>query len=211
MKLIETMTEKQVLGLFDIDDLRHLPESIMSLLEGDVEKRDKIYKELIELNNYDMSFDWFSEIYETDLAQRKKNGQDFTPKSVAKLCSLLTGTSEGMVHEPTAGNGSMLIADWWEKRKIRLPWEYFPSRHMINCWELSSRALPILLLNLSIRGMMGYVYHGDVLTMEIKAKYILLNRKDNTLAFSEIIKDVNNNLSIREKKNETERNNTVMG
>lgn len=204
------MTEEQVLRLFRIDDLRHLPEAIMSLLEGDIEKRDRTYRELIELNNYDMSFDWFSDIYETDLAQRKKNGQDFTPNSVARLCSLLTGMPEGVVHEPTAGNGSMLIADWWERRKLRLPWDHFPSRHMINCWELSDRALPILLLNLSIRGMMGYVYHGDVLTQNLKAKYILLNRKDNTLAFSEIIKDVNNNLSIR-RKDEIERNNTVMG
>lgn len=59
---------------------------------------------------------------------------------------------------------------------------------MITCWELSARSIPILLLNLSIRGMMGYVYHGDVLTKEVKQKYILLNRKDDTLAFSEIIK-----------------------
>ena len=35
---------------------------------------------------------------------------------------------------------------------------------------------------------MGYVYHGDVLTKEVKQKYILLNRKDDTLSFSEIIK-----------------------
>ena len=59
---------------------------------------------------------------------------------------------------------------------------------MVTCWELSARSIPILLLNLSIRGIMGYVYHGDVLTKEVKQKYILLNRKDDTLAFSDIIK-----------------------
>ena len=59
---------------------------------------------------------------------------------------------------------------------------------MVTCWELSSRSIPILLLNLSIRGIMGYVYHGDVLENEIKQKYILLNQRDDTLAFSEIIK-----------------------
>ena len=41
---------------------------------------------------------------------------------------------------------------------------------------------------MSIRGIMGYVYHGDVLENEIKQKYILLNQRDDTLAFSEIIK-----------------------
>lgn len=70
---------------------------------------------------------------------------------------------------------------------------------MVTCWELSIRSIPILLLNLSIRGMMGYVYHGDVLTKEIKQKYILLNRKDDTLAFSEIIKDTENKLIIKKE------------
>ena len=68
---------------------------------------------------------------------------------------------------------------------------------MVTCWELSVRSIPILLLNLSIRGMMGYVYHGDILTKEIKQKYILLNRKDDALAFSEIIKDMENKLIIK--------------
>lgn len=70
---------------------------------------------------------------------------------------------------------------------------------MVTCWELSARSIPILLLNLSIRGMMGYVYHGDVLTKEVKQKYILLNRQDDTLAFSEIIK-ANANDEIIQKK-----------
>lgn len=63
---------------------------------------------------------------------------------------------------------------------------------MVDCWELSDRSIPILLLNLSIRGIMGYVNHGDVLTGEIKQRYILLNPTDDTLAFSEIHKVGNN-------------------
>ena len=35
---------------------------------------------------------------------------------------------------------------------------------------------------------MGEVYHGDVLTKEVKQKYILLNRRDDCLAFSEVKK-----------------------
>lgn len=54
--------------------------------------------------------------------------------------------------------------------------------------KLSSRALPLLLLNLSIRGIMGYVYHGDVLEGAVKQKYILLNRTDDTLAFSDVVR-----------------------
>ena len=35
---------------------------------------------------------------------------------------------------------------------------------------------------------MGYVYHGDVLENEVKQKYILLNKRDDSLGFSDVIK-----------------------
>ena len=44
---------------------------------------------------------------------------------------------------------------------------------------------------------MGYVYCGDVLEKTIKAKYILLNRHDDALGFSEIILDETLNKTIK--------------
>lgn len=181
------MKKEELFNLFGIEDLKDLPSAVMNLLDGDIDARNEVYKELIRKNNGDMSYDWFQEIYETELSERKQKKQDFTPNILGVLCSNMTSQS-GSIHEPTAGNGSMIIADWWERCRKKIPWEHFPSQNMITCWELSARSMPILLLNLSIRGMMGYVYHGDVLTKEVKQKYILLNRKDDTLAFSEIIK-----------------------
>ena len=181
------MKKEELFNLFGIGDLKDLPSAVMNLLDGDIDARNEVYKELIRKNNGDMSYDWFQEIYETELSERKQKKQDFTPNILGVLCSNMTSQS-GSIHEPTAGNGSMIIADWWERCRKKIPWEHFPSQNMITCWELSARSIPILLLNLSIRGMMGYVYHGDVLTKEVKQKYILLNRKDDTLAFSEIIK-----------------------
>lgn len=35
---------------------------------------------------------------------------------------------------------------------------------------------------------MGYVYHGDVLEGTVKARYILLNRSDDALGFSDVVK-----------------------
>jgi len=185
------MRKEILFSLFGIEDLRDLPDAVMSLLQGDVEVRNEVYKELIRNNNMDMSYDWFQENYENELSERKQKKQDFTPNSLGVLCSKLTSQA-GSIHEPTAGNGSMIIADWWQRCKQKMPWEHFPAQNMVTCWELSSRSIPILLLNLSIRGIMGYVYHGDVLTKEVKQKYILLNRKNDALAFSEVIKvDIN--------------------
>lgn len=148
------------------------------------------------MNDYDMSYDWFQALYENELSERKQKKQDFTPNSLGILCSKLTSQA-GSIHEPTAGNGSMIIADWWQRCHNKIPWEHFPSQNMVICWELSARSIPILLLNLSIRGIMGYVYHGDVLEKSIKMKYILLNRKDDTLGFSDIIKDPEHKLIIK--------------
>lgn len=181
------MTQEELIHLFKIEDLKDLPQAVMGLLEGERGERDKIYRKLIQLNDYDFSYDWFQPLYEEELAQRKKSKQDFTPKELGVLCSQLT-SQKGTIHEPTAGNGSMIIADWWERCRKLLPWEHFPSQHMVTCWELSSRAIPLLLLNLSIRGIMGYVYHGDVLEGMVKQKYILLNKYNDTLAFSDVLK-----------------------
>ena len=192
------MKKEELFNLFGIEDLKDLPSTVMNLLDGDIDARNEVYKELIRKNNGDMSYDWFQEIYETELSERKQKKQDFTPNILGVLCSNITSQS-GSIHEPTAGNGSMIISDWWERCRKKIPWEHFPSQNMVTCWELSARSIPILLLNLSIRGMMGYVYHGDVLTKEVKQKYILLNRQDDTLAFSEIIK-ANANDEIIQKK-----------
>jgi hypothetical protein len=191
------MNKDDLFKVFLIKDLMDLPNAVTKILDMDLEDRNKIYRELIRLNDNDLSYDWFQEFYESDLSERKQKKQDFTPNSLGVLCSLITSQT-GSIHEPTAGSGSMIIADWWQRCMKLLPWEHFPSQNIVSCWELSDRSIPILLLNLSIRGIMGYVYHGDVLTKEVKQKYILLNRKDDTLSFSEIIKADTNAKIVQE-------------
>jgi hypothetical protein len=188
------MKKSELLQLFEIDDLNKLPVAVETLLFSDQLHRDDIYKKLIKMNNGDMSYDWFQALYEQELAERKQKKQDFTPGSLSNLCSFII-KDNGSIHEPTAGNGSMIIAAWWKRCSGKMPWEIFPSNSIVCAWELSSRSIPLLLLNLSIRGIMGYVYHGDVLENNVIQKYILLNKKDDALAFSEIIK-VNNNAKI---------------
>ena len=42
---------------------------------------------------------------------------------------------------------------------------------------------------MAIRGMMGEVFHGDVLENVAKARYVLLNEQNDGLAFSDIVRD----------------------
>lgn len=183
------MTKTEIFNFFGIRDLLDFPGKVWEILDLPFDERNQIYRELIAANRYDMSYDWFQEAYEEELAQRKKDKQDFTPNEVGTLASKLTAHPKGIIHEPTAGNGSMIIADWWNRCRKGTPWEFFPSENMVDCWELSDRAIPLLLMNLSIRGIMGYVNHGDVLEQTRKMRYVLLNRHDDGLGFSEIVRD----------------------
>lgn len=181
--------DKELLSLFGIADVMDLPSAVGGLLFADKGKRNAVYHRLMELHDHDMSYDWFQKLYEREFAQRKNQKQDFTPPEVTSIVSKIAlGEEPGSVHEPTAGTGGLVISAWWERCRRGLPWEFFPSRNMVTCWELSDRAIPLLLLNLSIRGIMGYVYHGDVLEGKVTQKYILLNKTDDCLGFSDVIK-----------------------
>lgn len=103
------MNKDDLFKVFLINDLMDLPNAVTKILDMDLEDRNKIYRELIRLNDNDLSYDWFQEVYESDLSERKQKKQDFTPNSLGVLCSLLTSQT-GSIHEPTAGNGSMIIA-----------------------------------------------------------------------------------------------------
>lgn len=168
------MTKQQLLTIFEIEDILDLPKAIMSLLNSAL--RDRVFGRLLEINNNDLSFDWFQLIYEDEFAQRNQDKQDFTPNSIGVLLSQLTGVENGKIYEPTAGNGSLLIANWWHRKQNCK--DYNPKDHPVECWELSSRSLPILLLNLAIRNIEGKVFHGNVLTKETKAKYLLSSGKE---------------------------------
>ena len=69
------MRKEMLFSLFGIEDLRDLPNAVMSLLQGDIEVRNEVYKELIRNNNMDMSYDWFQEIYENELSERKQKNR----------------------------------------------------------------------------------------------------------------------------------------
>ena len=153
------MNRKDLFEIFGIDDLIHLPEAVMKVLDAPLEERNAVYMQMLERSGFDLSYDWFEKVY-------------------------------------MAGTGGLVIKLWHLQTRKCMPWEYFPSEHMVNCWELSDRCVPLLLLNLSIRGMMGYVYHGDTLERTVKMKYVLLNTRDDCMGFSEVIRDPDGNKLI---------------
>lgn len=184
------MNKTECMQFFGVNDIMNLPKAVEAVIQRPLDERNEIYREFLRLNDYDMGRDWFQRVYEEEFSQRKNQGQDFTPIEATELCAMLAGVETAhSVHEPTAGTGQMIISAWWTWARKRIPWEAFPSLFPVTVWEILDRTIPFLLFNLSIRGIMGYVYHGDTLENIVKRKYILLNRTDDVLGFSEIIPD----------------------
>lgn len=180
------MTNEQCCEIFAIRDIQNLPNAALEVVLGDKKRRHDVYRQLLEVNGYDMGLDWFQRIYEAEMSEGKRKGQHFTPPEIYRLVSELTSNEARSVHEPTAGTGGLIIGDWWRKCSAVNPWRWKPREHLYVAWELSDRALPLLLINLSIRGIHALVYHGDTLEKTIFAKYGIFNTTNDPLAFSEV-------------------------
>lgn len=174
--------------IFEVDDSYKAPEKIMKILY-DKEAREKLFKKLLEVNNYNVDFDWFHEYFQEEHADRKNKKQDFTPKSVAQLLSRLALSQEGdsgMYYECCVGTGGIMIKYWDNFRRTFSPFKYELRFHFAVVEELSDRTIPFLLLNMMIRGMNGIVIHGDTLTRKCKNAYFICNTKNDHLTFSNI-------------------------
>ena len=133
-----------------------------------------------------MDYEWFQMYFESEHSDRKVKKQDFTPLSVSKL---LTELVEGNTYfECAAGTGGILIQAWDEHRMAVSPFQYDPRAYWYQVEELSDRAIPFLIFNMSIRGMNGIIIHGDSLSRETKDVYFIRNDCANFLGFSEVIK-----------------------
>lgn len=173
--------------ILGIKDSYKAPDRLMDILYGDIKERDKVFKQFLELYNYDVSWDWFHEYFQEEHAERKSRKQDFTPESIAKVLSKIVDMKDDTtIYEPTAGTGGVLITNWNETRMKSNPFTYRPSNYFHLVEELSDRTLPYLLFNLIIRGMNAVVIHGDTLTRESYGVFFIQNDGDDHMKYSSL-------------------------
>ena len=175
-----------ICSLLGVSEPYQVPERLFEVVTSN--ERDAVYNAFLETFNYDVTQDWFHEFYEDENAERKKNKQDFTPLCLSRLVSELVGYGDAVVYEPSAGTGGMLIARWDMERRRHSPFDYKPSMQWFVAEDMSDRAIPFLLFNLSIRGCNANVLHIDSLTRKCKAVYLIENVRDDMLAYSDVIK-----------------------
>lgn len=128
------MKSNQLMELFGVSDIMDLPDAIMEVLLGDIDRRNDVYTRLLEMNGMDVSYDWFQEMYESELAERSQKAQLFTPPELSKLLAGLTGAPHGgqTIHEPTAGewwaDNSQMVAELQECPRVGLFSQCFSGR-----------------------------------------------------------------------------------
>ncbi|MDO4721404.1 MAG: N-6 DNA methylase [Peptostreptococcaceae bacterium] len=172
----------QILG---IEDAFLAPAALREIL-FQKERREEVFRKLLKLHDYDLSYDWFHQYFQEEHADRKSKKQDFTPQSVAKLLHALVGTDQGSYFECACGTGGLVITAWNDNRLKVLPWEYNPMNHFFQLEELSDRTIPFLLLNLMIRGINATVMHGNSLTRKSKGVFFVQNFENQAVNFSDL-------------------------
>lgn len=172
--------------MLGISDSYQAPARIMEiLLEWQEEERHQLFMDFIEAHKYDLSYDWWHEYFQEEHADRKNKKQDFTPPCISTLLTELLGKPDGIIYEPTAGTGSMIIKAWWQNCLKSPPWARDPLSQFYILEELSDKTVPFLLFNMAIRGINANVIHGNTLSRKTKAVYHVQNHKD-AMSFSEV-------------------------
>ena len=118
-------------------------------------RKNDVLSAYVDMVDGDLTTDNLQKIFQYYYADRKDKRQDYTPKSIAKLCASATETSGLVVYDLCAGSGALTVQKWAQN----------PSKTFI-CEELDERVIPLLLFNMAVRNMSGYVIHRNALTLE---------------------------------------------
>lgn len=175
--------------LIDVSQHSQFQEKLKTIIFKRNE-REKFYDKLLEVKS-DVSIDTFKEYFELYAAERKTMNQDFTPESITKIITKINhvnslDTTNFSAYDPTAGTGTMLIAQWDSDRKKVLPFNYYPHNYFYIAEELSDTAIIYLLHNLTLRGMNAIVMHGDSIERKYKQVYFIQNSQDDHMKYSDI-------------------------
>lgn len=135
-------------------------ENVRSVLLSN--RKNDVLSAYVDMVGGDLETDNLQKIFQYYYADRKEKCQDYTPKSIAKLCAAATETTGEVVYDLCAGSGALTIQKWAQN----------PKKTFI-CEELDSRVIPLLLFNMAARNMTGYVINRNALTLKCDSAFKL--------------------------------------
>lgn len=169
MELLEF--KNKILNLCNVTDVKEIGGVLMNaVLKNNIDFFNG-YNSII-----DDTKDWLQALWQYYEADRMEKKQDYTPKSLCKLVSVLANDCKS-VYDCCGGSGALTI-------------EVLKNHNVDSVYveELDERVIPFLLFNLCLYNTAGYVVNGDVLTGKIKKAYFL--NKGDTYSTCEVVKNV---------------------
>lgn len=147
----------KLLELLDCREVFEVPEKMLDYLLSD--KQTEFLSNINALYG-DKSVDQFRDFFQEEQADRKKLKQDYTPGALSELLARLLPSGESLA-DVCSGTGSLAIHYLTYHEDVKF----------IRCEEFSTRVIPFLLVNLSLRKIEAEVIHGNSLTGERFAVY----------------------------------------
>ena len=161
------ITNKDINELIGIKESFELPDKLIKILLNEEEK-DKLLNKFLEYD-IDLKYDFLRDYFQEQHSNRNDLKQDYTPDCICEILSRLKKDNNKIL-DVCSGTGALTISNLYNNKIY------------VQCEELSSRSIPILLLNLIIRNVDGLVVQKDVLKNEITTIYKL----ESTDQFSNI-------------------------
>lgn len=151
------MKKEDINQIIGITESFKLPERLMEILMDD-SQRENVFDQFMVIGE-SLDHDWFTQYFEEEHSNKSKMAQDFTPSSVTKIIGELAGDFKSC-SDIASGTGGITIGMWIRNKDARY-----------NCYELSERAVPLLIFNLAIRNINASVTRIDILTGEVFEHY----------------------------------------
>lgn len=161
------ITNKDINELIGIKETFELPDKLIKILLNEEEK-DKLLNKFLEYD-IDLKYDFLRDYFQEQHSNRNDLKQDYTPDCICEILSRLKKDNNKIL-DVCSGTGALTISNLYNNKIY------------VQCEELSSRSIPVLLLNLIIRNVDGLVVQKDVLKNEITTIYKL----ESTDQFSNI-------------------------
>lgn len=118
--------------LIGIDESFKASDRLYKLLMSD--RKDELFKLFLDVES-NLTYDWFTDYYQEEHSDRKKNKQDFTPDGVVELVNQLLGPSK-TIADICAGTGGLTIKRWSTNRDSSFYCEEFSDRAMLFCYSI---------------------------------------------------------------------------
>lgn len=169
------ITNKDINELIGIKESFELPDKLMKILLNEEEK-NKLLNKFLEYD-IDLKYDFLRDYFQEQHSNRNDLKQDYTPDCICEILSKLKKDNNKFL-DVCSGTGALTISNLYNNNK----------KIYVQCEELSSRSIPVLLLNLIIRNIDGVVVQKDVLNNDIKNIYKLesSNKFSNIKIINEI-------------------------